>query len=204
MDRRESLKWIMAALAATPTWASWNVMAAGSAAKGYGTDPDLVKRYRSGDLWPLTFDAVQKAAAAALCAVIIPADARSKSAAQLDVQTFIDEWISAPYPRHVQDRALIVEGLAWLDKESAKRFKKAFAKLNAAQQQKICDDICWPAKAKPEYEKATRFFVRFRDLTADGYYTTPEGMKELGYTGNVASVDFDGPPVSALKKAGLV
>lgn len=201
MDRRESLKWMMAAIAAVP---SWNVAAAGSASKGYGTDPDLVKRYRSGDLWPLTFDSVQTAAAAALCAVIIPADARSKSAAQLGVQTFIDEWISAPYPRHVEDRALVVEGLAWLDGESGRRFKKPFAKLVVAEQQRICDDICWPAKAKPEHAKAARFFARFRDLTADGYYTTPEGMKELGFTGNVASVNFEGPPVLALKKAGLV
>jgi len=200
MDRRESLKWMMAALAAVP---SWNVAAAGNASKGYGTDPDLVKRYRMGDLWPLTFDAAQRAAAAALCAVIIPADARSKSAAQLDVHTFIDEWISAPYPRHVQDRALIVEGLAWLDEESGKRFKKSFAKLAVAEQHEICDDICWPAKAKAEFAKVARFFARFRDLTADGYYTTAEGMRELGYTGNRASATFDGPPVSALKKAGL-
>ncbi|MBL8524781.1 MAG: gluconate 2-dehydrogenase subunit 3 family protein [Betaproteobacteria bacterium] len=201
MDRRESLKWMMAVLATVP---SWNVAAGGNASKGYGTDPDLVKRYRMGDLWPLTFDATQKAAAAALCSVIIPAYALSKSAAQLDVHVFIDEWVSAPYPRHVEDRKLIVEGLAWLDEESGQRFKKPFAKLALAEQHKICDDICWPAKAKAELAKAARFFARFRDLTADGYYSTPEGMKELGFTGNKASVNFDGPPVSALKKAGLI
>lgn len=203
MDRRTSLKWMMAALAAVP---SWNVSAGESVSKanGYGTDPNLVKRYRSGDLWPLTFDPAQRAAAAALCSVIIPADARSKSASQLDVHIFIDEWVSAPYPRHVEDRALITEGLTWLDDESVKRFKKPFAKLITAEQHRICDNICWPTKAKPEFANAARFFARFRDLTADGYYTTPEGMKELGYTGNKASLTFDGPPVSALKKAGLV
>jgi Gluconate 2-dehydrogenase subunit 3 len=201
MDRRESLKWMMAALATLP---SWSVSAAENVTKGYGTDPDLVKRYRIGDLWPLTFDSAQSAAAAALCGVIIPADTRSKGAAQLDVQTFIDEWISAPYPRHVADRTLIIEGLAWLDEESVKRFKKSFTKLALTEQHQICDDICWPAKAKAEFAKAARFFTRFRDLTADGYYTTAEGMRELGYTGNRASATFDGPPVSALKKAGLV
>jgi len=203
MDRRTSIKWMMAAAsaAAVPSWE-----AAAQSAVSYGTDPDLVKRYRSGDLWPLTLSTEQKVTAAALCALIIPADTHSPSAAQLNVPLFIDEWISAPYPHHQKDRALIVEGLAWIETDAMKRFRKPFAQLTEAQQRSLCDPVCLPgkvAKASPEIMKAAQFFSRYRDLTVDGFYTTPEGMKDLGFTGNKPSAKFEGPPLAALKKAGL-
>ena len=58
-------------------------------------------------------------------------------------------------------------------------------------------------KPKPEHKKAATFFKRFRDLTAGGYFTTPEGSKALGYVGNMPSATFEGPPVEALKHVGL-
>lgn len=207
MDRRTSLKWMMAA-AALPVlentaWGLAPLLPGSPGLKGYGTDPNLVTVYRTGELWPLTFNEQQRAAAAALCAVIIPADDQSPSAAELDVQLFIDEWISAPYPRHRTDSDLVVEGLAWIDGESARRFEQPFAKLTEAQQRAICDDICHAPTAKGQFAAAAKFFARFRDLTADGFYTTPEGMKDIGYTGNRPSATFDGPPAAALKKAGV-
>mgnify|MGYP000255188437 CR=1 FL=1 len=62
-----------------------------------------------------------------------------------------------------------------------------------------------PAAAKPlpAFKKAATFFKRFRDLTAGGYYTTPEGMKAIGYVGNMPSGAFEGPPIEALKHVGL-
>ena len=59
------------------------------------------------------------------------------------------------------------------------------------------------AKATPEFQPAARFFKRFRDLTAGGFYTTPEGMKDIGYTGNVPLPEFAGPPPEVLAKLGL-
>lgn len=206
MDRRTLIKWVMAAAASAPAWerAARGAVPDGSQAVGYGTDPDLMKSYRAGELWPLTLTEQQRGTAAALCALIIPADEHSPSAAQLNVHLFIDEWISAPYPRHAQDREQIVAGLAWLDEESGRRFGSQFADTGESQQRAICDEICWEAKAAPQHATAAKFFARFRDLTADGFYTTPEGMKDLNYIGNVPLATFDGPPLEALKKAGLV
>jgi hypothetical protein len=201
MDRRTTLKWMMA-VAALPSIER----AFASPAKppaGYGTDPDLTKLYRAGTLWPLTFDAAQRRTAAALCATIIPADEHSPGAAEVGVDHFIDEWVSAPYPRHAEDRALIVDGLAWIDRESVRRFGKPFPEVDDASRRAICDDICWAPKAAPELAVAARFFARYRDLTADGFYTTPEGTKDIGYVGNKARAAFEGPPIDALKKAGL-
>jgi len=93
--------------------------------------------------------------------------------------------------------------LAWLDTESQRRFGNDFTNLVLGQQRTICDDICHAPDAKPDFKKAARFFAKFRDLTAGGFYTTPEGMKDIGYVGNVALASFDGPPPEALKKLGL-
>lgn len=211
MDRRDAIKWMLTAAASASL--------AGSAAqgavpggppdiippgKGYGTDPDLLKIYKPGDLWPLTLTDTQRQTAVALCDLIIPADAKGPSASSLRVHEFIDEWISAPYPGHSDDRKVIVEGLAWLDAEAQKRFGNNFVNLVLRQKTAICDDICYAAKAKPEHRKAAQFFNLYRNLTAGGYYSTPEGMKDIGYVGNIAMETYDGPPKEVLQKLGLV
>jgi hypothetical protein len=197
ITRRESIKWVIAA-SATASLLSARGFGADSAAHRYGQDPNLLEMYKPGDLWPLTFTKDQRRTAAVLCDVIIPADEKSPSASQLGVHDFIDEWISAPYPRQQEDRKIILDGLSWLDRESKKRFKRAFVDLEESQRHQICDEICSEANAKPASKKASQFFARFRDLTAGGFYTTPEGMKDIQYLGNVPLTKFDGPSPEVL------
>jgi hypothetical protein len=207
MDRRSTLKWMLAASAAMPLLARSVVSqadaSAAAPAKGYGTDPDLTKIYQPGDLWPLTFTAAQRSCAAALCDVIIPADSQSPSAASIGVVDFIDEWVSAPYPAQQKDRPVIIDGLSWIDAESGRRFSKSFAELGDSSQQAICDDICYEKAAAPKFATAAKFFARYRDLTAGGFYSSPEGRKDLQYVGNVALAKFSGPPADLLRKLGL-
>jgi hypothetical protein len=197
MDRRQAIKWMLAAAAALPVLESSRLSAA-PGLSGYGTDPKLMDAYKPGDLWPLTFTTEQRRAAAALCDVILPADEKSPAASQLLVHDFIDEWISAPYPKHQTYRTDILEGLAWLDAESQKRFQRQFVDLTDLEKHQICDDICHEPEAKRAFKRPAHFFARFRDLTTGGFYTTPEGMKDLPYTGNVALTRFDGPPPEVL------
>jgi hypothetical protein len=75
--------------------------------------------------------------------------------------------------------------------------------LGEAQIKAICDDICYAPKAKPEFKQAASFFSKMRDLTAGGFYSTPEGWKDLGYIGNVPLAEFLGPPPEVLKHLGL-
>jgi hypothetical protein len=210
VDRRTTLKWILAASAALPALGHARVAVAApvpnvvpAAAGGYGTDPDLLRAYEPGDVWPLTLSRDQRRAATALGDVVIPEDATSPSASAVGVIDFIDEWVSAPYPAHQEDRRTIVAGLQWLDDESRRRFGSAFADVDAAAKASICDDICDASRAKHGFESAARFFARFRDLTAGGFYTTPVGMRDLGYVGNVALPRFDGPPREVLRRVGL-
>jgi hypothetical protein len=203
ISRRASIQWMLGATAALAT-REVQLLAADPAitAKGYGPDPSMVKIYQPGEVWPLTFTEPQRRTTRALCDVIIPADGTSPSASALGVPDFIDEWISSPYPAQAGDRQTILDGLKWIDAESQRRFQKPFADLTNEQQAAICDDIA-SLKPKPEHKKAATFFKRFRDLTAGGYFTTPEGSKALGYVGNRPSGTFEGPPVEALKHVGL-
>jgi len=211
IDRRQALKWIGAAAAAAAIFphasAQDKLQRPAVAAPGgqrIGWDPVLNKSYVPGDLWPLTLTAKQRKAAAALTDLILPADSPGdKLPSQLGVQEFIDEWISSPYDETAKDRPVITEGLDWLDAESRRRFQKDFAELAEPQKCQIADDICGKTLVKKEFKSAQTFFGRFRYLAASGYYTTPQGWKDIGYTGNVPTVDFAGPTPEALKHLGL-
>src|SRR6266853_362368 len=147
MDRRTSIQWMLAAAASMPllqqrVWAGAAAPAAPAAATGYGGYPDLKKVYHPGDLWPLTLTLAQRITAIALSDVIIPADSISPSASRVGVVEFLDEWVSAPYPRQQQDRPVILEGLVWINAEATRRFDKQCAALNELQQHAICVAIC--------------------------------------------------------------
>jgi hypothetical protein len=188
------------ALAATPaTGAAITPVSA----NGYGTDPDLVRDYKPGDVWPLTLTDEQRRTAAALCELILPAEGSSPGAAAAGVHDFIDEWISAPYPTQRADRIAILAGFAWLETEAQRRFNRRFADLSTDQMSAIADEICFEPRARPEHKEAARFFATYRNLTAGGYFSTPAGMTEVGYVGNMPLVTFDGPPPEVLRKLGL-
>ena len=209
IDRRMALKWIGAAAAAAAVFPSASAQdklprPAATGGQRIGTDPVLNKNYVPGDLWPLTLTPKQRKAAASLTDLILPPNnPGDKLPSQLGVQEFIDEWISSPYDETLNDRPVITEGLDWLDAEAQRRFQKDFADLAEPQKCAIADDICGKTPVKKEFKSAQNFFGRFRYLAASGYYTTPQGWKDVGYVGNVPTVNFDGPTPEALKHLGL-
>lgn len=211
MDRRTTIKWVLAASAAW-SWlhsrgaaaADARASAAAAEINGYGTDPDLLKTYHPGDVWPLTLSPPQRQLAAVLCDLIIPADEHSPAASSVGVVEFIDEWVSAPYPDCQRDRPIVLEGFGWLEAEAARRWGKGFAAGTSREQTALCDEICDAARAAPARREAARFFALYRDLTAAGFYSTPVGRKDLGYIGNVPLTRFEGPPEDLLKRLNLL
>jgi len=207
MDRRTSIKWILAASAAWPLLgqrlALAGAPAAAAAGAGYGTDPNLLAPYHPGMYWPLTLSAPQRRLAASLADLIIPADEHSPSASSVGVVDFIDEWVSAPYPASQRDRPIVLGGFAWLDEQATHRFGTPFADAAAAQQTALCDEICDPRRAAADKREAAHFFAVYRDLTAGGFYSSPAGRKDLKYIGNVPLEHFPAPPAELLKKLGL-
>lgn len=184
--------------AAEPT--EEELQAAASGPRGTPGDPDLL---RPKFTWTNKLSAAELVTLTALCDMIIPADAKSPSAAAVGVPAYINHWVSAPYDGNQRELIRVRGGLAWLNTESRRRFGKTFARASNAERTQICDDICYVPNAKEEHKAAARFFDRVRDLTSEGFYTTDAGMKDIGYIGNVAMPKFDGPPPAVLKHLGL-
>jgi Gluconate 2-dehydrogenase subunit 3 len=212
MDRRVAIRWMLAAGAGAMLLDPFSLGApegvsmpdaAGGAGRGYGTDPDLMKPYKIGDYWPLTLSDAERRTTAALCDVVVPAEGNVPAASGVGVPDFIDEWVSAPFPNYAKDRKTIVEGLAWIDAESRKRFGKAFADAAESERISLCEALAPQAAAGSPVEAPSKFFRRFRNLTTAGFYTTPVGMKDLGYVGNVPLATFDGPPADLVARLGL-
>jgi len=218
--RRQTMQWVMAAVAASslpkrksfgaaPVEKKVGQQEAGGkqpprlASEGYGVDPKLTTPHSPGDFWPLILTDTQKRTAKALADVILPKDDLGPAASELGVVEMIDEWVSAPYPQQMGDRPVITNGLDWMEAEAHKRFNKSFADLDESQHHGICDDICYAPKAKRQFKKAAEFFSRFRSLAAGAYYATPPGWKAIGYIGNIPLGRFDGPPPEVLKQLGV-
>jgi len=197
MDRRTSLRWILAAGAAGAAGAL-----APAADGAEGTPPESSDAVRV-HVWPLTLSVAQRRLVGVLSDLIIPADAHSPAASAAGIVDFIDEWLSAPYPDCQRDRRIVLEGFAWLDAEARRRSGRDFADIEPVEQAHLCDSICRITGASGAQEMAERFFARYRDLTAGGFYTSPVGRIDLGYVGNLPRPHFVGPTATLLKQLGL-
>lgn len=185
-----------------PSGASPTPGATNPLARGDAWDPDLLSPVLR---WEKVLTDDELEGLAALCDVIVPADDVSPSASAVGCQHFVDEWVSAPYGFSRDDLVLVRGGLAWLDAESADRFGagKRFRDLAENEKTAICDDICHQPDAAPEHRMAARFFHKVRDLTLTAFYTTDEGMADIGYVGNVPRTTWELPPPEVLRHLGL-
>jgi gluconate 2-dehydrogenase gamma chain len=221
VKRRDALK-AMAAAATVPILASLpgeaeaqQAPAAAAPARPPATQqPPAVRTGPRGDAWDPDLINIKKdprrlltqaemATLGALADVIIPADAKSPSATAVGAHHYINEHVSAAGASYERDLIRVRGGVSWLNLESQKRFQRTFVRLTAARKTAICDDICYPAGAKPEFQAAARFFSLVRNLVATGFYTTDAGMKDVGYVGNVALPKWELPPAAVLKQLGL-
>ena len=164
-------------------------------AQGQGTPPSSAPK-RS------FFTAAEWRTVGVLADDIIPRDARSGSATDAGVPAFIDYHLSVPESSE-DTRVAVRGGLAWLNTESRKRFRRNYASLSQAQRNQILDDIAWPARAKPEFSHGTAFFSRMRDLVGMGFFSSAMGWKDLRYEGNVFNPNWKGCPEPAMKKLGV-
>ena len=168
-------------------------------AAGTPTDPDMLAPVVS---WDMVLTDEEMRQVAALADVIIPADAGSPAASAVGVPDYINEFVSAP--AHKEQLTQLRGGLAWLNRVARERFgAEDFPALQLAQQHEICDEICFEPDVPQDLKPQARFFDAFRDMCATGFWTTEEGMRDLGYVGNVPLPSFDGPPPEVLAQLGL-
>lgn len=218
LSRRQSLKWLAAAVAVIPSvpaaaFAQTGVSEAPhktglnplikwpdlalpvNAGTGYGSDPDIMD---PSVPWPLILPAGDKAALNLLGDIILPQDDASPGAGQLDIAAFIDEWVSSPYESQAGDRLRILSGLRWLDDQSRWLCGKTFIEADTDSRTLIIDALM--RDPAPDFLiEASSFFSRLRGLIVGGYYTLPEGKTALGYIGNSPFIGpYPGPDDAAL------
>jgi len=207
MDRRKSIKTILVGTVAAgalaeacnpeekkTTPASAEKSTAGSGINRMKEEAEWEKEVRSKTF----FTPDEMATITVLGDIIIPRDAISGSASDAKVPDFI-EFIVKDVPSH---QTPMRGGLRWLDMQCLNRWGRAFKDCQPAQQMEMVDAIAWPDKAKPEMAQGVAFFNLMRNLTASGFYTSPIGVKDIGYIGNTAN-QWNGVPDDVLKQYGL-
>lgn len=135
---------------------------------------------------------------AVLCDIILPSNAQFPSATEVGVPDFM-EFIVKDLPYH---QLPIRGGLMWLDNRSNRQFQKVFKDCSLEEQKALCDEIAFPEKTEPELQPGIKFFSLVRNLTLTGYFTTREGIEDLGYKGNTTAI-WDGVPQEVLDDLGL-
>ena len=151
-----------------------------------------------------------------LAVIIVPADGISGSALDAGAPEFIDTLAS----ENEQLADIFHGGLAWLDSEMRKRYNATFVDARPEQQKQMLDllvaaekeeadrrseelvyqrsptykDFSGYTVQRPSYlSPGVAFFDWVRKMTVDAFYTSPIGMKDIGFIGNQALSQYTVP-----------
>jgi hypothetical protein len=142
-------------------------------------------KYQPKALTPHEFATLER-----LADLIIPADEHSKGALEAGAANFIDFLCAASE----EMREIYTGGLGWLDEQMRRRYKVAdLLSARPAEQTALLDLIAYRKNESQELNPGIHFFSWARRMVADGYYTSPVGMKDLGYMGNTVLAHFSVP-----------
>ena len=210
LDRRQLIRGLALAMTAVGTLdleAAQHVHSETSAEKARGN-------YKVKAFQPSEYKTLQR-----LAAIIVPADDVSGSALDAGAPEFIDT-LSSQNPALAD---IFHGGLAWLDAEMRKRFRATFVAASPAQQTEMLDLLVAAEKTEaarrneellyrrtPDYKAfsgytvkragelapGVRFFDWVRRMTVDAFYTSPIGIKDLGFKGNRAWSKYEVPQES--------
>jgi gluconate 2-dehydrogenase gamma chain len=135
---------------------------------------------------------------------IIPRDERSGSATDAKVPEFMDFIMTdETLRRKPMTETELRGGLAWLARESERRFGVGYAEAAAAKRHMLLGDIAFPKKAAPELQYGAEFFSKMRDFAASGFFSSAMGYKDLEYKGLVFNPDWRGCPDEAAARLGV-
>ena len=124
-----------------------------------------------------------------LADLIIPADEHSPGASDAGAAEYID-FLSS---RNADLAAIFNGGLAWTDDYMRSKNGADFLSSRPEQQTALLDLLAYRANATPETAPGQRFWVWVRNMVVDAYYTSPAGVKDIGYMGNTVVARFSVP-----------
>ncbi len=151
-----------------------------------------------------------------LAEMILPADEISGSAVDAGAPEFID-LLASENPRL---KRIFTSGMLWLEHESKRRFNANFTDAPLTERHALlgalADTIAPEDPGYPGYIESIEyagfrdytgetwsddahgvvFFGWLRRLVVDAFYTSPMGIKDVGYVGNTYVKDFEVPKES--------
>jgi hypothetical protein len=142
-----------------------------------------------GGYAPKALSAHEFATLEKLTDLIVPADAKP-GAVQAGVAAWIDQLLNV----NAELKAKYSSGLAWLDTRIAQTGAsgpgaKDFVSATPAQQAALLDVIAFKRNRSAENDSGIDFFALARRMTADGFYTSDLGMRDV-YKGNAPQAAF--------------
>jgi gluconate 2-dehydrogenase gamma chain len=120
---------------------------------------------------------------------IIPKDEHSPGATAAGAPAFIDLLAS----QNPELRAIYTGGIAWLDWQLETHHRVNFLGASPEMQIGVLDLIAYRKNASPETGPGILFFDWARKMVVDSFYTSPAGVKDIGYMGNTAVAKFEVP-----------
>lgn len=84
-------------------------------------------------------------------------------------------------------------GLAWIDEYMKHHYEAAFLEARPEQQTALLDLISYRKNSTPEIAPGIAFFAWCRGMVVDAYYTSPAGIKDVGFMGNQVLASFSVP-----------
>ena len=135
-----------------------------------------------------------------LVELILPPNESFGGPLEAGVPEFI-EFMAKDYPDF---QPTLRGGLMWLDHKSNTDYGMEFKAADEEQQKELLDKIAFydPEVPMNQHPLEIQFFNLMRNFTVCGYYTSKEGIADLGYKGNSPNV-WDGVPQEVLDKHGL-
>jgi hypothetical protein len=171
MTRREMVEKMLAGMAAG---AIWPVIAGSHPLHALLTDGATLDRadaaHHAVDWKPLFLNSQQDQTLVELAETIVPGSAKAQ------VHRFIDLLLTVD-TKDSQEK--FVASLADMQSASQEKFGRGFRQLTASEKEELLTHVC----ADPTHQK---HFDDLKEWISTAYYSSEEGMRELGWTGEHA------------------
>jgi hypothetical protein len=150
-------------------------------------EPEPVAKYSPQFFNPDEFRTVE-----ILAAMIIPTD-DAPGANEAQVANYIDFIVfsAAEFEPTLQKKW--IDGLAFVERESQRRFSKAFREVDETKRVSLLTDMSAPERDPKARHEGFAFFSVLKDMTVEGFYTSKIGLIDvLDYQGMNYMPDFPG------------
>ena len=173
-------------------------LAATSAAGGFNLEAAKVvhafvagERAQPGGYAPRFLTAHEFATVARLAELVVPADGGGGSAVDAGAPEFIDLLCS----ENERLAEIYRGGLAWLDEAMGGAGDGGYVGAPAEAQTAMLDALVASERGdgRRDLEPGVRFFGWVRRMTVDAYYTSPIGIRDVGYQGNRVLSAYETP-----------